>query len=194
MKPVKSLLLGLPALANTMDQVVQVDKTYEYSAWISYFEIYNEKIFNLLDTSSLDSPEITSLQPRHYSMNGPFAGPSGGLGPSNSDSFLVKRKALTLKNDPDGGKYIANLREIRVRTAEEAKAIVKLGQANRKVFGTLANQVSSRSHSVFTIKIMKSKGAIPVSHINELKDTYPTSAGHKWGASLTTLDCRPGRV
>lgn len=145
---------------------MHVDKEYEYSVWISYFEIYNEKVFNLLDTSSFDSTGIPPSQPRHYSVNG-FSNPGlpGGLVSNNSDSFLLKRKALALKNDPDGGKYIANLREIRVRTADEAKAIVKLGQINRRVFGTLANQASSRSHSVFTIKLMKSRGNNPVSSI-----------------------------
>lgn len=145
--------------------VVHVDKDYEYSVWISYFEIYNEKVFSLLDSHSFDSANALPSQPRHYSVNGPSnTGLAGGLASSNSDSFLFKRKALALKNDPDGGKYIANLREIRVRTAEEAKAIVKLGQINRRVFGTLANHASSRSHSVFTIKLMKSRKDNPDIH------------------------------
>ncbi|GJJ09537.1 hypothetical protein Clacol_003760 [Clathrus columnatus] len=151
------------------DTIVQVDRTYEYSVWVSYFEIYNEKIFDLLNASTLDSSGTASLHPPHY--NGPVGpnntGFSGGMSTSNSDAFMVKRKALALKSDPNGGKYIANLREIKVRSVEEAKAIVKLGQVNRKVFGTLANQTSSRSHGIFTIKIVKSKGNAP-----DVNDVY----------------------
>ncbi|KAG8967829.1 hypothetical protein FRC03_009231 [Tulasnella sp. 419] len=74
---------------------------------------------------------------------------------SSGKPVTVVRKALGLKADPEGGKYIAGLREVRVRTAEEAKAVVRMGQINRRVFGTLANSQSSRSHAIFTIKIIR---------------------------------------
>jgi kinesin family protein 20 len=78
--------------------------------------------------------------------------------------LLLKRQALQLKSDPStGGKYIANLQEIRVRSAEEAKRIIKVGQINRRVFGTVMNAESSRSHAIFTIRIIKvPKGAANV--------------------------------
>lgn len=45
---------------------------------------------------------------------------------------------------------------------QEARSILDRGQVNRRVYSTLANRVSSRSHSVFTIKIIKiHKGADP---------------------------------
>ena len=53
------------------------------------------------------------------------------------------------------GKYIAGLRQIRVRSAAEAKALLKLGQLHRRVFGTLANSQSSRSHALVTIKVLR---------------------------------------
>jgi len=36
---------------------------------------------------------------------------------------------------------------------QEAQGVLSRGQANRRVFSTLANRVSSRSHSIFTIKV-----------------------------------------
>lgn len=46
--------------------------------------------------------------------------------------------------------------------SQEAKALLSQGQVNRRVFSTLANRVSSRSHSIFTIKIVRIlKGADP---------------------------------
>ncbi|KAF8499449.1 P-loop containing nucleoside triphosphate hydrolase protein [Gautieria morchelliformis] len=153
------------------ETIIKVDRNYEYSIWLSYAEIYNEKVFDLLGVSSSEpsSPEAhiphstsTFGIPRSYSTIGGFTSCANlaalANAPSSTDlsnPLLVKRKALALKNDPDGGKYIAGLREVRVRNAEEAKAIVRMGQINRRVFGTLANRTSSRSHGIFTLKIMR---------------------------------------
>lgn len=46
--------------------------------------------------------------------------------------------------------------------SQEARSLLDRGQTNRRVFSTLSNRVSSRSHSVFTIKIIRIlKGANP---------------------------------
>ena len=121
--------------------VLKVDKNYTHSVWLSYAEVYNEKIYDLLaDTSSLKA--------------GTKAGPS---------TLLLSRKALAIKPSPPSdwdasqntGKYVAGLRQIRVHSAAQAKEILKLGQLHRKVFGTLANSQSSRSHALVTIKLMR---------------------------------------
>ncbi len=75
---------------------------------------------------------------------------------SSTDILLVKRKALSLKNDPDtGGKYVSGLKIVRVRTTEDAKRVFRTGNINRRVFGTLANAASSRSHGIFTINVVR---------------------------------------
>lgn len=80
---------------------------------------------------------------------------------ANGGSGVIKRQALALKNDLDGGKFVAGLKEIRVRTREEAHAVFKLGQIDRQVFGTGQNQHSSRSHGIFTVKIVKIHNGAP---------------------------------
>lgn len=121
--------------------VLRVDKNYSYSIWLSYAEVYNEKVYDLLaDTSPF--------------KGGTKAGPS---------TLLLARKALTIKPSPPSdwegsqntGKYVAGLRQIRVHSAAQAKEILKLGQLHRKVFGTLANSQSSRSHALVTIKLLR---------------------------------------
>ncbi|KAJ7071420.1 kinesin-like protein [Mycena amicta] len=118
--------------------VLTLDRNYEYTIWISYAEVYNEKVYDLLD--------------------------NGGIPRSNSGkSLLLTRKALTLKSSPPSdaaesginGKYISGLRQFRVHSAEQAKALVKLGQLHRRVFGTLANRESSRSHGMVVIKVVR---------------------------------------
>ena len=121
--------------------VLKVDKNYTHSIWLSYAEVYNEKVYDLLaDTSSMKT--------------GAKAGPS---------TLLLSRKALTIKPSPPSdwdalqntGKYVAGLRQIRVHSAAQAKEILKLGQLHRKVFGTLANSQSSRSHALVTVKLLR---------------------------------------
>ncbi|KAG1828601.1 P-loop containing nucleoside triphosphate hydrolase protein [Suillus subalutaceus] len=127
-------------LSNTDDididpTIVKLDRNYEYSIWISYAEVYNEKIPRSNTSAQLAHP------------------------------LLLTRNALTVKPSPasdaldesrpgSAGKYITGLRYFRV-TAAQAKVLVKLGQLHRRVFGTLANSQNSRSHGMMTIKILR---------------------------------------
>ncbi|KAJ6501609.1 kinesin-like protein [Mycena vitilis] len=124
--------------------VLKVDRNYEYTIWLSYAEVYNEKVYDLLD--KVQDPSTSGI-PR-----------------SNSGkSLLLTRKALSLKPSPSSdspdsgitGKYIAGLRQFRVHSASQAKALVKLGQLHRRVFGTLANRESSRSHGMVILKVVR---------------------------------------
>jgi kinesin family member 20 len=154
-----SLLHQDPALAGVLDgeladetadmeldpTVLQVDRNYTHSIWLSYIEVYNEKVYDLL--------AATAASPTKFdSRSGP-----------TSSTLLLSRKALAMKPSPpsdcDGsqgaGRYISGLRQIRVHSASQAKALLKRGQLHRKVFGTLANSQSSRSHALVTIKILR---------------------------------------
>ncbi|KAJ6604199.1 kinesin-like protein [Mycena vulgaris] len=124
--------------------VLKVDRNYEYTIWLSYAEVYNEKVYDLLDNVQDNS--------------------TGGIPRSNSGkSLLLTRKALSLKPSPPSdspdaginGKYISGLRQFRVHSASQAKALVKLGQLHRRVFGTLANRESSRSHGMVILKVVR---------------------------------------
>ncbi|KAJ7102378.1 kinesin-like protein [Mycena belliarum] len=124
--------------------VLKVDRNYEYTIWLSYVEVYNEKVYDLLDNVQDNS--------------------TGGIPRSNSGkSLLLTRKALSLKPSPPSdspdaginGKYISGLRQFRVHSASQAKALVKLGQLHRRVFGTLANRESSRSHGMVILKVVR---------------------------------------
>ena len=139
-----------------------IDKNYEYAVWLSYAEVYNEKIFDLLTVSDSTTANPNPDIPKSQSISGAIssymnlAALAASSSGSNSVPVTLHRRALSLKSSPDGlGKYIQGLREVKVRNAEEARAVVKMGTINRRVFGTLANAVSSRSHAVFTIRLVK---------------------------------------
>ncbi|KAI0067955.1 kinesin-domain-containing protein [Artomyces pyxidatus] len=121
--------------------VLIVDRNHEYSIWLSYAEVYNEKIYDLL-----------------------AGGETEGAGASRSQPILLSRKALPIRPSPPSdspdsegstGKYISGLTQVRVDSANAAKNLVKLGQLHRRVFGTLANSQSSRSHGIVTIKLLR---------------------------------------
>lgn len=146
---------------------VKVDRNYRYSIWISYVEVYNEKLFDLLDVN----PSSGGLSPSYGGMtrsdsirasNWSIAGSasSTNLSDLGNGPITLARRPLALKTDPEGGgKYVAGLREVRVSTVEEGRELLQRGQENRVVFATMANRASSRSHGVFTIKVLKEHAA-----------------------------------
>ncbi|XP_066480508.1 kinesin-like protein KIF20A [Tiliqua scincoides] len=92
------------------------------SVWISFFEIYNEYIYDLLDLLP------TSKNP--------------------------KRKVLRIWEDQGGNSYIKDLKWINTKTTDEACKILKIGNKNRSLACTRMNQQSSRSHSIFSIRLL----------------------------------------
>ncbi|KDQ54883.1 hypothetical protein JAAARDRAFT_37996 [Jaapia argillacea MUCL 33604] len=127
--------------------ILSLDRNYEYSVWLSYVEVYNEKVYDLLASYS--------------------ATPTGGSAKGHANQpLLVTRKALTLKSSPPGdspdspggpspGKYISTALQIRVNSAHEAKSLLTQGQLHRRVFGTVANRESSRSHAIVQLKVLR---------------------------------------
>ncbi|XP_002196728.4 kinesin-like protein KIF20A [Taeniopygia guttata] len=94
----------------------------QFSIWVSFFEIYNELIYDL-------------LEPALPGQN-------------------RKRQTLRLCEDQTGNPYVKDLNWINVRDADEAWKLLKLGRKNQSFASTHMNQNSSRSHSVFSIRIL----------------------------------------
>ncbi|XP_037657024.1 kinesin-like protein KIF20A [Choloepus didactylus] len=103
---------------------VSVPADIRFSIWISFFEIYNEMIYDLLEPTS---------QQR-------------------------KRQTLRLCEDQNGNPYVKDLNWIHVNDAEEAWKLLKVGRKNQSFASTHLNQNSSRSHSIFSIRILHLQG------------------------------------
>ncbi|NXT07837.1 KI20A protein, partial [Prunella fulvescens] len=110
----------------------------QFSIWVSFFEIYNELIYDL-------------LEPALPGQN-------------------RKRQTLRLCEDQTGNPYVKDLNWINVRDADEAWKLLKLGRKNQSFASTHMNQNSSRSHSVFSIRILhlQKGGSEVVPKISEL--------------------------
>ncbi|XP_065602739.1 kinesin-like protein KIF20B [Cyrtonyx montezumae] len=81
-----------------------------------------------------------------------------------------KKKTLRLAQDVKGYSYVKDLQWVQVSDSKEALRLFKLGLKHRSFASTKLNICSSRSHSVFTIKIIKIEDfeVQKVTRINEL--------------------------
>ncbi|NXN92042.1 KI20A protein, partial [Rhinopomastus cyanomelas] len=110
----------------------------QFSIWVSFFEIYNELIYDLLE------PVLTGQN--------------------------RKRQTLRLCEDQTGNPYVKDLNWVNVRDADEAWKLLTLGRKNQSFASTHMNHNSSRSHSVFSIRILhlQRSGGEVVPKISEL--------------------------
>jgi hypothetical protein len=97
------------------------DLKEKVNIFVSYMEIYNEVIYDLLGDTAEEETDLESF-PR-----------------------------VQLQEDETGTVHTRNLTLHAVSSAEEATDMFLFGNMNRIVSSTLMNQASSRSHCVFTI-------------------------------------------
>jgi hypothetical protein len=110
------------------DVDLPIDKGAEYAIIVSMYEVYNDRIFDLLAGS------VATAKPG-----------------------TTKRRALLFKStehSPDR-KIVAGLRKIVCCNLEEALMVLETGLIERKVAGTGSNAVSSRSHGFFCVEVKK---------------------------------------
>ncbi|NXQ90414.1 KI20A protein, partial [Nyctibius grandis] len=93
------------------------------SVWISFCEIYNEYVYDLLNVLSTSKTQ--------------------------------KRRVLRICEDQGGNSYIKDLKWINIQSTEEARKILKIGNKNRSFACTRMNEQSSRSHSIFSVRLLR---------------------------------------
>ncbi|KAF2019640.1 kinesin family protein-like protein [Aaosphaeria arxii CBS 175.79] len=117
----------LPQSPSVHDIDIPSDPNAEYAIVISMYEVYNDRIFDLL------------------------------CGNAARNKHNVKRRALLFKSteqSPDR-KVVAGLTKIICGSFEEALMVLETGLMERKVAGTGSNAVSSRSHGFFCVEVKK---------------------------------------
>uniref|UniRef100_H3D796 Kinesin-like protein n=1 Tax=Tetraodon nigroviridis TaxID=99883 RepID=H3D796_TETNG len=95
---------------------------FKFSVWVSFCEIYNENIHDLLEVI-----------------------PSGAS----------RRTVLRLSQDIMGRAFVKDLCWVQVNNAEEAYKILIFGKKNQSFSATRLNHLSSRSHSIFSIRVLR---------------------------------------
>ncbi|XP_024636081.1 kinesin-like protein KIN-5C isoform X2 [Medicago truncatula] len=97
----------------------------EYSVKVTFLELYNEEITDLLAPEELSKASLEEKQ----------------------------KKQLPLMEDGKGGVLVRGLEEEIVTSASEIFTLLERGSAKRRTAETLLNKQSSRSHSLFSITI-----------------------------------------
>ncbi|URD89170.1 KISc [Musa troglodytarum] len=121
----------LPADAGVIPRAVKQifdtleSQNAEYSVKVTFLELYNEEITDLLAPEELSKITLEDKQ----------------------------KKPLPLMEDGKGGVLVRGLEEEIVTSADEIFSLLERGSAKRRTAETLLNKQSSRSHSLFSITI-----------------------------------------
>ena len=107
-------------------KVEDVLEDNNYSVFVSYVEIYNNYVYDLLEETQYD-PIVGYKQPQ----------------------------SRNLREDSGRNMYVNGVTEVEVKSTEEAYEVLAKGQKRRTVAHTALNTESSRSHSVFNIRLVQ---------------------------------------
>lgn len=104
---------------------IEVNENYNYAVFVSYVEVYNNYIYDLLDDSFVDALKLKQPQSK------------------------------VLREDSKRRIFVYGGTEIEVKSAEEAFDMFIKGVRRRRIAHTNLNTESSRSHSVFSIRVVQ---------------------------------------
>ncbi|KAK3876291.1 hypothetical protein Pcinc_018919 [Petrolisthes cinctipes] len=107
-----------------ISRIDDIDEDNVFSIFVSYVEIYNNYIYDLLE----------------YVQE---VGPSRGL------------QTKIIREDAQHNMYVHSCTEVEVKSPEDALEVLHRGQKRRKIAYTRLNCESSRSHSIFTIRVVQ---------------------------------------
>lgn len=123
-----------------INNIISQTNENTFDIYCSYIQIYNEKIYDLLDinASNIDTEkkvfrvagknDFTTINP-------------------------IKQKALQIREDKDKGIYIDGLTQNKVENFFDCMNYLKMGENLRKKRQTNKNELSSRSHTLFMLDL-----------------------------------------
>lgn len=118
------------------DLFARLDQTDDFIVKCSFIELYNENLKDLLN----DEP--TGPSTNNGSSSGAGSNSGGGL-----RIYETKKSANSI--------LISNLKEVNIDSLTSGSNLLKSGLQKRKIASTKLNDVSSRSHTIFTINLYK---------------------------------------
>ncbi|XP_001353050.2 kinesin-like protein KIF23 [Drosophila pseudoobscura] len=98
-----------------------LDEDNMYSVFVTYVEIYNNSVYDLLEDSGIQK----TLQSK------------------------------IIREDADHHMFVHGVTEVEVKTVEDALEVFQMGQKKKRMGHTVLNAESSRSHSVFNIRLVQ---------------------------------------
>ncbi|XP_078283226.1 kinesin-like protein KIF23 [Rhinoraja longicauda] len=122
-----------------------VDEDSVYSLFVSYVEIYNNYLYDLLEEVPQDPIKPKAPQSKN------------------------------LREDSNHNMYVSGCTEVEVKSTEEAFEVFWKGQKKRRIANTTLNRESSRSHSVFIIKLAQAPLDADGDNVLQAKDQTTVS-------------------
>ena len=116
---------ALPTVPDLSSVSISVTPNMEYAILVSMYEVYNDRIFDLL----CHAPNGKELRRR---------------------PLLFKSTEMSQDR-----KVVAGLRKVVCGSLDEALMVLETGLVQRRVAGTGSNSVSSRSHGFFCVEVKK---------------------------------------
>jgi len=142
-------LSGLKSRPDGFKSFLQDDDNIFHIVWVSFLELYNENLIDLLAINPTSPNSFNSFQ-------------------STSTERAVPLKIM---RDQQQNFFVSNLTHVYVNSAGEAMKVYLFGIDNLKkhISSTAMNRTSSRSHSLFTISVItlkKKNNDYHVLHVN----------------------------
>jgi kinesin family member 15 len=110
----------------------------------SFFEIFNERVFDLLDSANTDT---------HSSVKDRQSSDRNSRGSRNSSSTIPDDLGGLQVREDKSRVYVDGLNETEVSCTADAIKVLQKGYRNRRVAETAMNRESSRSHAVFQLQV-----------------------------------------
>ncbi|XP_043480547.1 kinesin-like protein KIF23 [Leptopilina heterotoma] len=113
-----------PTIPRTCEEseILRIDPDAAYAVFVTYIEIYNKSVYDLLENNDIRG---TNLQSK------------------------------IIREDGNKNMYVHAVTEVEVKSTEEAFEVFQKGQRRRRIAHTALNAESSRSHSVFSIRLVQ---------------------------------------
>ncbi|NWU59006.1 KI20A protein, partial [Dromas ardeola] len=121
------------------------------SVWISFCEIYNEYVYdllNVLSTSKTQKRRVLRIC-EDQGGNSYIKGKNTVLRPCQFHRISLMIRSVCKRS------LFTDLKWIKIQSTEEACKILKIGNKNRSFACTRMNGQSSRSHSIFSIRLLR---------------------------------------
>jgi hypothetical protein len=152
---------------------------------LSFLEIYNEKVTDLLATPTSTTEHSNTKSSSSTNKTSSFS--------KNARTHILNKfvsnshsiRPLEIREHPLLGPYVPDLSYIEVQTKEDFQNVLNLGNQQRSIASTNANQRSSRSHAIFTVKITRID--IPQSTTKRLNFELNSSNNFSNVSKATTL-------
>ncbi|KAG5494451.1 hypothetical protein GH5_02473 [Leishmania sp. Ghana 2012 LV757] len=163
------------------------EERVDFSVYVSYLEIYRERVRSLLD--EVHDAKVVVGGSEGYGSASPRAASASVRRSSLPHAADSADAALRVREHPTLGVYVEGLAEISVTSEEQVLRLMVRGNQRRHMASTRMNETSSRSHAIFTLQLLQKRTrAVPSSE----DSTRPAATGAPSTAVATTTTTQLG--